>query len=89
MGDINKLMEAASKIAHDEIPVGGGGGEDTNTIFEIMKAHPGKYFTGKGFKQLFEESGLTIKSPSTALFTLRKAGKIEKAKTGVYVYKSQ
>ncbi len=84
MGDINKLLEASSKIASDTIPAGGGGGQGAAIIMQIFEANPGKYFTGKLLKKLFEEEEIEIKAVSNILFALRKSGKLEKVQTGVY-----
>ena len=84
MGDINQLLKAAESIASDTIPAGGGGGEGASIIMQIFEANPGKYFTGKLLKKLFEEENIEIKAVSNILFALRKAGKLEKVQTGVY-----
>ena len=84
MGNIDSLLEAASQIACSTIPVGSGGGEGASIVMQIFTANPGKYFTGKLLKKLFEEEGIEVKAVSNVLHGLFKAGKLARPQTGVY-----
>lgn len=84
MGDLEKLLEIGATIGSDTIPAGSGGGEGAKIVLAIFEANPGKYFTGRALKKLFEEEEIGIKSVSNILHSLYKQGKLERPQTGTY-----
>lgn len=84
--DIKTLVAEATKIGHDEVPIGGG---NNTVVVEILsavfKANPGKFFKSQELTKLLVNNDVPVTKIGNTLFAMKNAKKCSQVKKGVYI----
>ncbi len=85
MSNIDKLLSRAEGIGTSEIPAGSGNSpEIQDALMKVFEKHPKSWFRSRDLGKALEESGYKCKKVSDILFAMKKTGKVQQARKGVY-----
>lgn len=89
--DITTLVAEATKIGHDEVPIGGGNNSEVVEVLSaIFDANKGKFFSSKQLSELLNNNDVPVTKIGNTLFAMKNAKKCSQVKKGVYTsYNSQ
>ncbi len=84
--DIKTLVAEATKIGHDEVPIGGGNNSEVVEILSaIFKANPRKFFKSQELTKLLVNNDVAVVKIGNTLFAMKNAKKCSQVKKGVYI----
>jgi len=84
--DIKTLVAQATKIGHDEVPIGGGNNSEVVEVLSaIFTANPGKFFKSQELTKLLTSNGIEVVKIGNTLFAMKNAKKCSQVKKGVYI----
>jgi len=84
--DIKTLVAEATKIGHDEVPIGGGNNSEVVEVLSaIFTANKGKYFKSQELTKLLTSNGIEVVKIGNTLFAMKNAKKCSQVKKGVYI----
>ena len=85
MSNIENLLKRAEGLGTSEIPAGSGNSPEIQAaLIQVFEKHPKSWFRSKALGIALNESGYECKKVSDILFAMKKTGKVQQARKGIY-----